>query len=215
MSRKAGNLLIILGTALIVGALILFLYNLQEDRLAGEASVIHLEQLVTQIEQTEPTHPGDENASPSPTEPLVPIIPEELLTAEDVKMKEALVDGHRFIGYLIMPTLELELPILSEWSYKLLQIAPCRYYGTLRGNDLVLMAHNYATHFGTISSLKPGDPVMFVDVDGHTTQYEVVAQDVLDPYAVEEMISGDFDLTLFTCTYGGKSRITVYCDRTS
>ena len=35
----------------------------------------------------------------------------------------------------------------------------------------------------------------------------------LRPTAVEEMTSGTFDLTLFTCTYGGRSRITVYCDR--
>lgn len=26
------------------------------------------------------------------------------------------------------------------------------------------------------------------------------------------MTSGDYPLTLFTCTYGGKSRITVRCD---
>ena len=24
---------------------------------------------------------------------------------------------------------------------------------------------------------------------------------------------GDFDLTLFTCTYGGESRVTIYCDK--
>ena len=27
------------------------------------------------------------------------------------------------------------------------------------------------------------------------------------------MTAGDFDLTLFTCTYGGKSRVTLRCDR--
>jgi sortase A len=43
----------------------------------------------------------------------------------------------------------------------------------------------------------------------------LVAQDILDPYAVEEMTAGNYDLALFTCTYGGKSRVTVYCDRTS
>lgn len=74
---------------------------------------------------------------------------------------------------------------------------------------------NYASHFGGLSKLSEGDGVIFTDMDGITTAYEVVAQDVLHPYAVEEMTSGDFDLTLFTCTYGGKSRVTVYCDRVS
>ena len=74
------------------------------------------------------------------------------------------------------------------------------------------MAHNYSSHFGGLSQLSEGDSVIFTDMDGVTTNYQVVAQDILAPYAVEEMTSGDYDLTLFTCTYGGQSRVTVYCD---
>ena len=50
-------------------------------------------------------------------------------------------------------------------------------------------------------------------MDGELIFYEVVGKDVLEPTAVEEMTSGDFDLTLFTCTYGGEFRVTVYCDK--
>lgn len=217
MRRKTGNLCIILGTALILGALILFLHNKHEERLAREASEAHLEQLVSQIHRAEETAPQAETGEDEDglLEYIVPEIPEALLTAEDLEMTETVVDGRSYIGYLALPTLNLELPILADWNYGLLQVAPCRYHGTLRGNDLVLMAHNYASHFGRISELRQGDPVIFVDTEGRATQYVVVAQDVLDPYAVEEMTSGEFDLTLFTCTYGGKSRVTVYCDRAS
>ena len=31
------------------------------------------------------------------------------------------------------------------------------------------------------------------------------------PTSVQEMTDGDWDLTLFTCTVGGKSRVTVRC----
>ena len=41
----------------------------------------------------------------------------------------------------------------------------------------------------------------------------MVALEILQPTAVEEMTAGEFDLTLFTCTYGGKSRVTVRYDR--
>jgi sortase A len=108
--------------------------------------------------------------------------------------------------------LELELPIMSSWSYGKLRLSPCRYTGSLRGEDMVLMAHNYKSHFGTISQLKLGDEVRFTDMDGKTTVYTVVGTDVLDPSAVEVMTAGEYDLTLFTCTYGGASRVTVYCD---
>jgi sortase A len=35
--------------------------------------------------------------------------------------------------------------------------------------------------------------------------------EILSPFAVEEMTSGDWDMTLFTCTVGGQSRVTVRC----
>jgi sortase A len=79
---------------------------------------------------------------------------------------------------------------------------------------MVVMAHNYDCHFGPISGLQIGDSVLFVDMDGRTIPYQVVGKDVLPPTAVDEMTSGEFDLTLFTCTYGGASRVTVYCNRT-
>lgn len=191
----------LLGAALVLGALTLFLFNQREANQAGEQSAELLPQLVEQLETLEATQPLDLE------------IPEELLTAEQVKMTEMVIDGHRYIGYLSLPALNLELPVMSDWSKENLWIAPCRYYGSLRGNDLVLMAHNYERHFGRIGKLNEGDAVIFTDMDGGVTEYEVVAQDVLDPEAVEEMTAGDFDLTLFTCTYSGKNRVTVFCDR--
>jgi sortase A len=41
----------------------------------------------------------------------------------------------------------------------------------------------------------------------------VAALDILESTAVETMTAGEFDLTLFTCTYDGKSRVTVYCNK--
>ena len=104
---------------------------------------------------------------------------------------------------------------MGEWDYYRLRIAPCRYSGTIRVEDLVLMAHNFSQHFGGLSKLSPGDSVIFTDMDGMITSYQVVALDVLHPTAVEEMTAGFYDLTLFTCTYGGKSRVTIYCNKIS
>lgn len=199
----------LLGTALIFGALSLFIYNQHEAVEARQAAGNLLPVLIEEIEANEGTD----------TDPLtitVPVgTPIEYIAPSVFEMTEVEIDGYAYIGYLSIPKLELELPIMADWDYARLRIAPCRYTGSIRGEDLVLMAHNYASHFGGLSKLSEGDSVIFTGMDGVTTAYEVVAQDVLDPYAVEEMTSGDFDLTLFTCTYGGKSRVTVYCDRAS
>ena len=107
-----------------------------------------------------------------------------------------------------------EIPDPERPASLTLEMAPCRYYGSIGGEDLVLMAHNYASHFGRIDELQPGDTVCFTDMDGISTWYQVTVRDLLPPTAVEEMTSGGSDLTLFTCTYGGRSRVTVHCDET-
>ena len=195
----------ILGAALVLGALGLTVYNQNEAVQAEQISAAVLPELMEKIRQEQ---------SETVTEPPTQQIPESLRTPEDVEMSEMVIDGQRYIGFLSLPGLELELPVMSDWSYPQLRKAPCRYYGTALGGDLVLMAHNYARHFGYISQLKEGDPVYFTDADGNVHCYAVAVVDVLDPTAVEEMTAGEFDLTLFTCTYGGKSRVTVFCDRT-
>ena len=196
-----------LGALLFLGSVLLSVNNQRENHSAGQSSAEVLPDLIEQIrENTDATLPASD---------LLPELqkPVELLTEEEKKMTEVMIDGIPYIGYLSIPKLELELPIIGTWDYTRLNVAPCRFTGTVLGEDLVLMAHNYAKHFGKISRLELGDTVVFADMDGEQILYEVVGEDILGPDAVEEMTSGDFDLTLFTCTYGGESRITVYCNR--
>ena len=210
MKSKLGIVCIILGVMLLSGALFLSHYNMHEETVAQEAVISIMPQLMEKIEVNKDNKPTDPvNGNKHELELKVPV---ELLTEEDKKMAEVEIDGYLYIGYLSMPTLDKELPIMSTWSYPQLKIAPCRYSGSLRGEDLVLMAHNYVSHFGPIHRLEIGDPVIFTDMYGNITEYVVVGTDILDPSAVDAMTAGDFDLTLFTCNYGGSNRITVYCD---
>ena len=202
---KLGKCCMILGILMLTGALVLFLYNQQEAANAGQAADSLMPKLVEQIQ---------ENAASYEPEPTIPVeLPQIGQEPDPGIMKTAEIDGHDYIGFLSVPSLSLELPIMADWSYPQLRIAPCRYTGTVKGENLVLMAHNYARHFGKISTLVAGDEVFFTDMDGVTTAYQVVASDILEPQSVEEMTAGYYDLTLFTCTYGGKTRVTVYCDQ--
>ena len=70
---------------------------------------------------------------------------------------------------------------------------------------------NYQSHFGRLKELLPGDLVQFTDVDGNVFSCSVVETEILEKTDVEELESGDWDLTLFTCTIGGKTRVTVRC----
>lgn len=204
MRKTLGVICLAMGVMLLSGALALFLWNQTEANRAGQTStaVRHLLSEAIAERSARETSPPE----------VLPGIPSELLPPEKKQMTEVEINGYRYIGYLSIPTQALELPVMSQWDYSRLQIAPCRYSGTLMDNNLVLIAHNYGTHFGHIGRLQPGDPVMFSDMDGGVTCYRVAAVDVVPPDAVEEVTMGAFDLALVTCTYGGKTRVVVYCD---
>ena len=122
------------------------------------------------------------------------------------------VDGKWYIGTVSIPAIDVALPVQENWSPMLLKTSPCRYMGSQYQGDLIICAHNYATHFGRLKNLLPGDEVIFTDVEGNEFHYNVVELETLAGTAVQEMESGTWDLTLFTCTLGGQMRVTVRCD---
>jgi len=124
------------------------------------------------------------------------------------------VDGDAFCGKIIIEKLEVELPVYDEWDYTRLKTAPCRYAGGVDTNDMIIAAHNYKSHFGSLNRLKIGDTVTFTDVYGKSHLFEVCELVTLDGTAVSDMHSGGWDLTLFTCTKSGEQRITVRCKKT-
>lgn len=215
MKSKLGIFCMILGTALLIGALFLFLLNQQEAADAANSADELLPQIIQMIKENQSaqqeTRPSssENDTVEGPSISTIPTIPD----IYDPEMTVVEINGYGYVGYLSIPSLGLELPIMSKWDYARLKIAPCRYAGSTKTDDLVLSAHNYSRHFGTISQLKIGALVTFTDMDGIVSTYEVVEVTVLPPTAVEEMTAGVYDLTMFTCTYGGKSRVTVRCDR--
>ena len=184
----------LIGAALVLGALSLFLSNERESSEAGAFSQEVMPSIQNEILQALETAPTELDGSEN--------TPVELLRPEDLIMTEKMINGYPYIGYLTIPDLELELPVMSNWDSKRLRISPCRFMGTVKGEDIVIMAHNYKSHFGMLSTLTEGAAVTFVDMDGVVWNYEVVALDVLEAEAVEEMTAGEYDLTLFTCTTG-------------
>ncbi len=118
-----------------------------------------------------------------------------------------------YIGILRIPSIGLELPVAEEWSYYNLNYAPCRYNGTAYGKGFVICAHNYASHFGFLSETTPGDEIVFTDFDGNNFIYSIESIDVLEPTKTDEILSDEYDLTLFTCNFTGQSRLAVRCIR--
>lgn len=207
--RTAGVICMVLGGALLLGAAGLLSENRREESRAGEESaqvMVRLRQEMEQAALPEETRTEPEQSPEAEETPLPDPAGREMPTLE--------IDGQTYIGYLELPTLGLSLPVMSEWSYPKLRIAPCRYWGSAYDDSLVILAHNYDRHFGRLQELATGDPVQFIDADGVIYQYTVEKQEILEKPDVEKMVDSGYDLTLFTCTYGGRHRVTVRLRRT-
>ena len=192
-----GLVCVVLGVVLLLLAGGLYGYNRYEDAHAGAEAQTVVADLQQKVSETADT--GAE-ADSDPLDPELPVVE---------------IDGNEYVGEISIPAIGIDLPVMSEWSYPRLKIAPCRQFGSSRTDDLVIAAHNYESHFGKLSSLSEGDSVIFTDMDGIENQYVVSKIEVLDPHSVEEVEYSGYALVLYTCTYGGKTRVTVFCDRAS
>lgn len=193
MKAKRGTVWINAGLLLIAAALFLSAYNEWESREARDSA----RQVIAQLCDELPTEAGE------PT------------TLPDVRreMPVKTINGRDYIGVLSIPSLELELPVISQWDYPALKVAPCRYSGSLYQDNLIICAHNYASHFGKLKELQPGDIVLFTDMDEHVVTFQMVERETLNPMDAEGMEAGDWDLTLFTCTIDGQTRVTIRLER--
>lgn len=193
MPKKAGIVFVAMGAVLMLSALLLFSNNRQEDEQAGQEAQAALEAVQAAIEEQAASSPDETESSEQPS--------------------AVLIDGYEYIGFLSIPSLELELPIMADWDYNRLKLAPCRQAGAVETDDLVIAGHNYKRHFGYLKDLEPGSSVTFTDLQGSTTSYEVIHVYTIDPKAVDTVLNSEYDLVLYTCTYGGATRVGVFCDR--
>lgn len=137
-------------------------------------------------------------------------VPDYILNP-DMDMPEVEVDDLSCIGVLEIPSLDIQLPITSTFNYALMKQAPCRYYGSIYKNNMVIAAHDSWFHFGRIHTLKSGDSVKFTDASGNQFDYCVDVVDVVSPNSVDDVTSGKWPLTLFTCTLDAQNRVVVRC----
>lgn len=226
LKRVISAVIICMGSLLILAAVALVGYNMWDDSRAETEMNDVLSQLHEVMKQPgllqeggpadtdDPVTDPGVSSDPDNTLPLPPLVsapqnvPDYVLHPE-MEMPAVEIDGNRYIGTITLPVLGLEFPVMEEWSLPKLKKAPCRYSGTAYMGNMIICAHNYRSHFGKISNLRAGDIIIFTDVDGNVFTYEVKCLETLA--TVEELQDGEWDLTLFTCTLAGNTRVTVRC----
>lgn len=115
----------------------------------------------------------------------------------------------------------IEYPVLSTTSPELLYVSINKYHPKdLKPNEIgnyCIVGHYYENGkmFGKLHKLKNGDTAELTDLSGRTITYQVYDKYVVEPTDTRctsqktAINMGKRELTLITCTNGGKQRLVV------
>lgn len=191
----------IFAVLMLASAGILSLYNSSEDTRVEEDNLETVTQLENILEKQNDNQNNVQNSEKTENTENSAISLSNNKTSINIK-------GNNYIGIIYIPILNnLALPVIEDCTINNLKVSVCRYSGNTNENNLVIAGHNYKSSFGKLSRLNIGNLVYFKDVNGNVYKYHCKAIETLSPKSVNEMITGDWDLTLFTCTYNGANRI--------
>ena len=127
-------------------------------------------------------------------------------------------DGVKYTTEAILkiPKINIEYPVLSATSDALLFVSLNKYWGPQpnEGGNYCIVGHYYENGkmFGKLHKLKNGDKAELTDLSGNTLKYQVYNKYVVEPTdtrCTSQLTDGRKELTLITCTNGGKQRLVV------
>ena len=215
MRKALGASCLLLGAVLLIAALLLYRNNQAEADEADQAAQSVMDALI-QVIPSETVPDSNSDAQQSDDEEKFEPTEDDEGTEPEISldyMPDVIVGGYNYIGYLSFPEVEINLPVMSQWDYAKLRIAPCRQFGSLDGDNLVIAAHNYERHFGYLHKAEVGDTVYFTDIEGHSVEYSIEKIRILKPTQVADVEESGYDLVLYTCTFDSSSRVVAFCNR--
>lgn len=126
------------------------------------------------------------------------------------------IDGHKVVGKLEIPKIELTTYILGYTSKESLNKSVTKLTGPEINNEgnFCITGHNYnnGRMFGKLKQLEIGDKIILTDTYDRSVTYTVNTIDTVTPKEVEVLSQntlGEREVTLITCTTGALKRIVV------
>lgn len=139
-------------------------------------------------------------------------------TAEKMNIE---IKGHQVIGIIKIPIINMEYPILETTTAETLNLSITKFWGNEINEvgNVTLAGHNNLSGvmFGKIKKLKIGDVIELTDMQNITLKYEIFKTYIIDPNDISCILpenEGTREITLITCTTGGKNRYIVKARQT-
>lgn len=194
--QKRGLVLLAVGMILVLSSLGIYLAQQQEDAAAGQTAAVLLQQLENKTPPADVEPEGDSYAQADPALP------------------EKKYMGYTMLGSISVPSVGIKLPILDQWSEEMLKVAPCRYAGSISGGNMIIMGHNYKSHFNPLHDVEVGAEVEIENTIGKVFRYRVAKIEYLQGAEGEKLPTKEYPLTVFTCRPGGLERVVLRCELT-
>lgn len=126
------------------------------------------------------------------------------------------IKGNKVIGIIKIPKVELEYPILETTTKETLNLSITKFGGKDINEigNVTLAGHNNLSGvmFGKIKKLEEGDIIELTDIQNTTLKYKVFKTYIIDPNDISCILpenENTREVTLITCTTGGKERYIV------
>lgn len=126
------------------------------------------------------------------------------------------IKGNKVIGIIKIPKVELEYPILETTTKETLNLSITKFWGKEINEigNVTLAGHNNLSGvmFGKIKKLEEGDIIELTDIQNTTLKYKVFKTYIIDPNDISCILPEEEnkrEVTLITCTTGGKERYIV------
>ena len=126
------------------------------------------------------------------------------------------INGHKVIGIINIPKINLEYPILDSTSVETLKLSITKFWGNKINEigNVTLAGHNNlnGTMFGKTKDLEVGDIIELTDIQNVTLKYKVFKKYVIDPNDISVILPEEEnvrEVTLITCTNGNKNRLVI------
>ena len=120
------------------------------------------------------------------------------------------------IGQISIPSINVNYPILTDWSDALLKVAPCKFWGPNPNEvgNLCIIGHNYlnSKFFSKVPTLQNGDQILITDLSGRTVAYQVFNKFTVEPTDTSctgQNTNGKKEITVITCSENMKERVIV------
>ena len=122
------------------------------------------------------------------------------------------VEENDFVALIDVPGFGTVLPVGSSWDTHKLSSYPCRFWGSIYDNSMIIGGCSLPGQFDFFEKLDPGSTIIVTDMMGIEYTYTVVRIDHATSATYERLCEGSFPLVLFAGNRYSTQYLIIRCE---